>query len=345
MKKALFPVLFALLAATLIIIKPEICTEGAAEGILLCGRVIIPSLFPLTVCTLFITEALPIPSHGRLNVLTEKLLHLSAEELLIFIFALTGGYPVGASLLNKAVEKGRTSPEKAGLMLCYCVNSGPAFTILAIGVGIYSSKTVGFLLLAAHLLPSIAMCLMAVRLLKPGTAVHSACARASVPDCFVSAVSSASGAVSSVCGWVIFFSVITAYTESFSATFPPLRFLGYLLEVTTAVTHTRSLTVTAFLTGFAGLAIWCQILSLAKHIKINFPLFFLARCFHGLASALLVRLFLKIFGVSLSAVSTAVFVPFYDGFALALSALATATVFLISVTAEKNTGKLLTDVV
>ena len=41
----------------ILILKPELCTKGAAEGLLLAGRVIIPSLFPFTACVLFIMKS------------------------------------------------------------------------------------------------------------------------------------------------------------------------------------------------------------------------------------------------------------------------------------------------
>lgn len=345
MKKMLLPVLLAVGAATLIIVKPEICSSGAAEGILLCGRVIIPSLFPLTVCTLFITECMRCPTGGRFNRAVKRLFHLSADELLIVALSLLGGYPIGARLLNDAVEKGRISPEKAGIMLCYCVNSGPAFSVLAIGVGIYSSKTVGLLLLTAHLLPSVLMCLLTAPFTKSSSPPKAAVKCPTAADCFVSAVASAAGTVTSICGWVILFSVVGEYTDCFSAQMPALRFLGCLLEVTNAAARTRSLPFTAFLLGFAGLAVWCQILSIARRVKINFALFLLSRCLHGALSALLLMLLLKIFKISVTASATPVFVPTSDGLAVMLSALITATVFVISVTTEKNTGKFLSDVV
>lgn len=345
MKKMLLPVLSAACAAALIIARPEICTSGAAEGILLCGRVIIPSLFPLTVCTLFITEYICAPTDGRFNRAVQRLFHLSADELLIVSLSLLGGYPIGARLLSGAVEKERITAEKAGFMLCYCVNSGPAFAVLAIGVGIYSSKNVGFLLLAAHLLPSVLMCLITAPFTKSSAVSKAAVTHPSAADCFVSAVASAADTVTSICGWVILFSVFGEYTDYFSAQFPALRFLGSLLEVTNAAARTRSLPFTVFLLGFAGVAVWCQILSVARRVKINFTLFFLSRCLHGVFSALLLKLLLKIFKISVTASATPVFAPTSDGLAVMLSALITATVFVISVTTEKNTGKFLGDVV
>lgn len=107
-------VLAALTFAALIIIKPELCAAGAAEGILLCGRVLIPSLFPMTVCTLFITGSGAFSGLKRLSAVTQKLFHLSSGEFITVVLSLIGGYPVGAKLLNEAVKENRHTPRKSG---------------------------------------------------------------------------------------------------------------------------------------------------------------------------------------------------------------------------------------
>lgn len=119
--------------AVLIIINPELCASGAAQGLLLSGRVLIPSLFPMTVCTMFIMGSGAFSGLKRVSHVTQKLFHLSSDEFITVILSLIGGYPVGAKLLNEAVREKRISAEKAGLMLCYCVNSGPAFAVSAVG--------------------------------------------------------------------------------------------------------------------------------------------------------------------------------------------------------------------
>lgn len=335
----------ALTFAALIIIRPELCAAGAAEGLLLCGRVLIPSLFPMTVCTLFITGSAAFSGLKKLSRITQRLFRLSAEEFITVILSLIGGYPVGAKLLNEAVKEKRISPEKAGLMLCYCVNSGPAFAVLAVGVGMYSSKAVGFALLAAHLLPSLIMCFLLSFLIKKDAVKTVFPIQANIADNFVSSVSGASGALLSICAWVIFFSALGKYISACAAHFPWLKYAAAPLEVTNAVAHTRSLPLTAFLLGLAGISIWCQIFSVGKSIKINFPLFLLARIFHGLLSVLFLRLILRIFKITVRTAAAINFSPTYGSAALSLSMLIMVLIFIISVYTKKNTGKLLEDIV
>ena len=331
--------------AVLIIIKPELCASGAAQGLLLSGRVLIPSLFPMTVCTMFIMGSGAFSGLKRVSHVTQKLFHLSSDEFITVILSLIGGYPVGAKLLNEAVREKRISAEKAGLMLCYCVNSGPAFAVSAVGAGMYSSRALGFALLAAHLLPSLIMCFLFSFIIKNDSRKPVSVKSPSAADNFVSSVSGASGALLSICGWVIFFSAVGAYIKHYSLRFPYLKYAALLLEVTNAVAGTRSLPLTAFLLGFACIGIWCQLLSVGRLIKIRPLLFLICRIFHGLLSALLLQMIMKIFKITVQAAAEANFVPTCDGAALSVSMLTMVIIFIISVGTKKNTGKLLDDIV
>ena len=103
--------------AVLIIIKPELCASGAAQGLLLSGRVLIPSLFPMTVCTMFIMGSGAFSGLKRVSHVTQKLFHLSSDEFITVILSLIGGYPVGAKLLNEAVRENASPPKRQ--VLCF----------------------------------------------------------------------------------------------------------------------------------------------------------------------------------------------------------------------------------
>ena len=50
-------IFFIFLLSLLIISEPEVCKNGAYSGIIISGKVIIPSLFPFTMCVLFIARS------------------------------------------------------------------------------------------------------------------------------------------------------------------------------------------------------------------------------------------------------------------------------------------------
>ncbi len=330
----------------LVIISPKVCTVGAAKGLLLAGRVIIPSLFPFTACVLFIMKSGGLELLSFAAPFTKKVFHLSPELFSLMLLSFMGGYPVGAKLLNEAVKTGRLSKENAGIMLNYCVNAGPAFVVLAVGGGILGSKKTGYILLAAHIAASLILSLFFGFYIKNENTV---CSKTEISpgsaDNFVSAVSDAASAVFSVCAYVILFSAVNEYMGYAAQRIPFLKYLSPLLEVTNAVTGMRNIVIIAFLLGFAGISVWCQILSVGKLIRINFAAFTLSRIVHGLLSALFCALLLKAFGIAVTASALVKYTPSYSGAALSLSMLSMVIVLIISLFSEKRTGNILKDIV
>ncbi len=342
----LLSALSAAMFMLLIITSPEICTSGAAKGLLLAGRVIIPSLFPFTACVLFLMKSGALKIFRFAGGFTEKVLGISGEAFSIMLLSFTGGYPVGAKLLNEAVRDGHISPRNAGIMLNYCVNAGPAFVILAVGSGTVGSKKVGYILLAAHILSALILSLLSAFLIKkedlPAPASSSG---AGAAENFVNSVSEAAASVFSICAYVVLFSTVTAYTDSLSQKIPAFGAAAKLLEVTNAVNGERNIIVISFLLGFAGISIWCQVISVGRLIKFGFLLFAASRILHGLLSAGICALLLRLFGIAFAVSSKIRFAPSYSGAVLSLSMLCMVIVLLISLFRKKNTGNILEDIV
>ena len=339
-------IIFVILAV-LIITKPEICKNSAISGILLCGRVIIPSLFTFTVCVLFIMKCGITDLFCGLDFFTKKLFGLSAELTLLAFLSFIGGYPVGAKLLNDAVEKGRISAKDAGKMLNYCINAGPGFIVAAVGNAILGSKVLGYFLLASHLTASLIMMLF----LRPEGDYNSKSSPRdsfNFSDSFVASVTDSSSATMEICGYVILFSVITAYAEYLTRHSAYLKYINLGLEVTTAIPKAENIFVVSFLLGFSGLSVWCQIFSTAKSIKINFAEFALCRIIHGILSCGITAILLKIFPVTVSCISNGSDFSgkaFYSTPALSAALIIMGFFFLVSVFNKKHTGKLINDVV
>lgn len=344
--KKLLSLLTAAAFIILVITNPKVCTAGATKGLLLAGRVIIPSLFPFTACVLFIMKS------GGLNLLdfsapfTKKVFHISPEMFSLMLLSFIGGYPVGAKLLNEAVKSGRLSKENAGIMLNYCVNAGPAFIVLAIGSGILGSKKIGYILLTAHIAASLILSLFFGFFIKnDNISSKNKEENFGAADNFVSAVSDAASAVFSVCAYVIFFSAVNEYMSYLGEKMPFIKCITPLFEVTNAVTGMRNILIIAFLLGFAGVSVWCQILSVGKLIRINFTAFILSRIAHGLLSAVITALLLKAFGIAVTVSAEVKYTPTYNGIALSLSMLSMVIVLIISLFSEKRTGNILRDIV
>ena len=349
MKKILnyLSVFSVLLFIFLIIINPQICKDGVISGILLCGRIIIPSLFPFTVCVLFILKSGVLEKLDFLNRKSETLTGLTAQQLSIMILSFIGGYPIGAKLLNDAVITKKIAPEKAGVMLNFCINAGPAFIIAAVGNGMLGSKQLGIVLFVSHITASLLLCAFSRKSLKSETVNKNKFMRLGAIDNFVISVGESAQSVLGICGFVILFSAINSYINFLCKMYPALKPIMFITEITNGINSTNNIYIIAFLLGLGGVCIWCQILAVSKEIKVNFKLFFLFRFLHAVLSSIGTYIILKFFNITVPVFSNYKNFDttyFYSTPILSISMLSMIIIFIISITAKKYTGKIIEDV-
>lgn len=342
--KVLNPIFLLLIItfSVLLLIFPDTCSMGGKTGLLLCGNVIIPTLFPFTFCAVYITKSHLLSRINFIEAVSKRLFGLTAYEFLLLILTFIGGYPTGAKLIDGYFKDGKIAERKANLMLCYCINAGPAFIVIAVGAGILNSKSIGYILLCSHILSSLIIAVF----FKNKVNVDSETKRSikpkiSIADNFVLSAKEASSAVLSVCVYVILFSVINAVCDRLSETMEFLVYITPLLEVTTAISKSRNIYHISFLLGFTGLCVACQVSELIKNFKFNFPLFIIMRTIHGFLGLLITALLVKIFKPHIAVFSNNIAFSgdiSYKNITLTISLLMMGILFIIS-TFNKNSSK------
>lgn len=327
--------------AFLIVLKPNICIKAALTGVMLCGNVIIPSIYPFTFCVLFINNSNAATILKPLQPIIKMLWGLNYYEFSLFLLSLIGGYPLGAKLLNESKSL------NSALMINYCINAGPAFIILAVGKGVFKNTAVGWVLFLSHIFASIIISLFLHK-----KVVYEAPKQQkttlNIVENFVLSASSAADTVIKISALVILFSCISSYIEYFANFFAPLKLLGLLCEVTNAVFKCNNILIVSFLLGFSGFSIWAQIFSLVKNIKINYIKFVFFRLLHGALSTLLTFIALKALKISVSTLSNNVsFNPkmFINTPVVAFSLIIMGIVLIISLGDKKYAGNLIEDIV
>ena len=328
-KKAAYVIylLISLVLIILLVTEPKTAVFYAKSGLFICGSVIIPSLFPINFCVIFIMRIL-----GNFDLKSCK-----AKRLILFLFSLIGGYPTGAKLINEEYKHGFISRKNARIMQCYSANGGMGFIISAVGYGIYGSKKIGYLLFLAHSLSSVLLFLLLKRFLSNCEKQTEKAKSENIADMFVISASEASNAILSICSFVIFFSVINGFLSGSEF----LKYLCFATEITSALTLTKNIYLTAFLLSFGGISIWCQIIAVSKDAGVNLLRFILARILCGGFSAGLIHLFLRIFKVETDVFSNNVsFVgeTAIGGISLTVALCIMALLFIISLEGKKRGG-------
>ena len=314
---------FCLFSLFCIIIFSAESLVGALNGIKVCYSIIVPSVFPLTVISLMLFES---------NLLKEQ------NGLTIYFMSLFGGFPVGAKLIEGAYNNGSISKKNAELMLCYCLNSAPAFIVSSVGIGILSNIRVGFIFLLSNFLSSVILMLITIPFKdKTENTKLKICEQNSFSDIFVKSTYDASNTMLSICGFIVLFSAIIEILKSILDDINPL--LSFI-EITNGIVLAEgSVYLIAFLIGFAGFCVHFQVLSICKTLKPRYILILITKIIHGFLMVVFSKIFIKIFNITVYTSSMAAkqiykFSEISVCFGIAFICL--SVLFIVSVSKEYN---------
>lgn len=191
--------LAAALGMLVLILDSKTALKGATEGIDLCVRSVIPSLFPFFVLSSMLTSSVS-GRNGAWLQFIGKIFHVPAGAETLLLTGILGGYPVGARAVSQAVEEGQLSPIAGRRMMAFCSNAGPSF-IFGIAAGMFPEFSAGWLLWAIQILSA-----MVTARFFPGEG--SAAVKGGKCRGITEAVRDSVRAMANVCAWVILFRVL-----------------------------------------------------------------------------------------------------------------------------------------
>ncbi len=340
-KLLIISILFAL---TVILLYPNASATGVEKGLIISSKVIIPSLFPITFCVTLLMNFINTENSGFLSKVSVKIFNLTAMEFIGFLLSLIGGYPIGAKIISELYDNGKTNKNNAITMQNYCVNAGPAFIIIAVGIKMFHNIKIGFVLFASHILSSIIIAIISKKKIVLNKAQKQSIIKSDFAESFVNSAASTSSALIGICFYVTLFSVIGEILDSVSSKISFLKFVKYFLEITNALNNNKNVYVASFLLGFAGFCIWLQIFSINKEYNIkNFVLF---RILHGLLSMGITFLLIKTFKISVETVGTSLNYKFSSSrLEITISLFILSILFVVSLSNKKFTGKIIKDLI
>lgn len=222
MYKRLLSSCFSVIMIVLLIIDTKTAVGGARDGIELCLNTVIPSLLPFFIASnYFLTQLGSKLSKFSRPVLQYCGIPQGAES--IFLLGILGGYPLGASIISEAYQRGELNRLSASKLLGFCNNAGPSF-IFAMAAYLFSSPLVG---LIAWLL-QITSALIVGRLFHAPTdeVCHLYNGK---PISFIDCVEKSIKNMIHICGWIIIFRVLIAYIDRFTYNIPENLLKIYLI--------------------------------------------------------------------------------------------------------------------
>ena len=297
LKKAALSLLLLGLMAVLLW-QNNVVGQAVRQGLLLCGRSVIPSLFPFFVTVSFAVAC------GFFSFLRQLGIPQSAA---VFLLGIVGGYPVGGRTVGELYRSGGISKERAETLLTYCNNAGPSFILSIAGAGVFGSQRIGWALYGIHVTAAVlAGWLLGsfgesrgggstgakrrfIAPVKPVNVPITGGNAPFLPAVFVSVTRNAVFAMVNICGFVIFFLAVMALIRQAWPAVPPVV-LG-LLELTGGVTslenNAAGFCMAAALLGWGGVSVHCQTAAVLEDTGLSLKRYLLAKALQAVVSALL----------------------------------------------------------
>lgn len=188
-----------------LILDNQTALDGAQEGVGLCIRTLIPTLFPF----FFLSNILSSSLIGRRFPLLRplgRLCRIPEGSEYILLSGFLGGYPVGAQCLSDAVKCGTIRHRDARRMLAFCNNCGPAF-LFGMASVLFHEKWIHWALFFIHITSSII-----VAMIIPGKP-EICCQKPATSPSVVTALTGAIRSMAGVCGWVVIFRIVITFAQ------------------------------------------------------------------------------------------------------------------------------------
>lgn len=270
MRKRVLLGLFGAIGMLMLILDSKTAGLGAAEGLDLCLRTVIPALFPFFFLSNLLTSAL-IGQKSRILRPLGRLCRIPEGSECLLLLGFLGGYPTGAQGVAGAYADGQLSRKDAARMLSFCSNVGPSF-LFGIGSRCFGLGTL-WALWAIHILSALL-----TGILIPGESGSPAAISGknlTVPQALDRAVKT----MAKVCGWVVLFRILTAFLDRWFLWLLPIPArVGVLgvLELTIGCTSLREITspelrfvLASVLLALGGLCVLLQTSSVIRDLPLS----------------------------------------------------------------------------
>lgn len=294
--------------AAALMLWPQQSMQAAKEGLSLCAETIVPSLFPFFVLSGMVVE---LGMAGYLGRLLERVMwpvfRVGGAGAAALVLGFVGGYPVGARTAIELYQKGACSRTETERLLAFCNNSGPAFILGVVGAGVFGSSRVGLVLYLTHIAASL--CVGLIFRFYHGTEecsgreISQSVKVVRFSAAFTDSVRAALSGVLNICAFVVVFAVVIrlltlAGVVELAARVPQAlgmdagqarQMLRGLLEVTSGVSALEGegrLTIAAFMLGWAGMSVHCQVLCFLSDSGLRASTYLAGKALHGVLSAL-----------------------------------------------------------
>ena len=272
------------------------------QGLTLCARTVIPSLFPFMVISELLVSSGAGEALGRLfSRVMRWLFGLSGAGASAVFLGSMCGFPVGARTAVGLLDRNAISKSECEHLLTFTNNPSSAFLITTVGASLYGNRRLGVVLygtvLGCGLLVGFLAKFFLRRTSKPEEHPHFPSGlHVGGVETFTAAVSRAATGMLTVCAYVVFFSALTGALGCAVGDTGHFGAVGYTLlsgalEMTGGISLASTLTdrewgliLTAVFAGWSGISVHCQVMTLCAGRGLSFKPYLLAKAAQGILS-------------------------------------------------------------
>ena len=314
----------SVLALVLSFVYSSEAIDAMGEGMRLCVRTVIPSLFPFMVLgEVFVRSGAPELFGRYVGRVLSVPLGLSPEGSSAWLIGILFGFPVGTRSALTLYREGRVSRGELIRLCMLCNNPSSAFLINAVGISLFGSQRLGVLLYASHLICSlllgVALTLSFGSSARRGMGEHpltalsakhrSGGALSSIAD----AVTGSAQSMLYICAFVVFFGAFIAILRRATdrLCLPPLAevlILGFF-EMTSGVSAAASLprslaiAAVAAITGWSGMSVCFQFVGLCSDERLPLYPYLTAKALCAALNVGITLLLVRVFGSGIGEMS------------------------------------------
>ena len=295
----------------LMLIFPQIVLTAARDGLLLWFNNVLPSLAPFIIATNMLMSLGFAKFLGKLLApMMNRAFALPGVAGFALVTGLISGYPLGAKTVADLHKQGEITNDDAQHLLSFCNNAGPLFIVGVVGVGLFHSSFVGYLLWFTHVLAALVVGLMMARGKKFSRTASTRVSvlfnefksspRPPIGKALGDAVKNAMDSLVFIGGLIIFFSVVVAIGDEllelddsiYAAIFAGLaEVTGGVKRLSLLAPSYLTVGFTAFLIGFSGLSIHAQTLHFISETGIKTVPYIFAKFLHGVLAGIFAVVF------------------------------------------------------
>lgn len=331
-RNMIIPITFTLFAVCLVLFSSS-NLAAAQNGLTLWATSVVPSLFPFFVATELLSHTNVISILGKcFNKLMKPIFNVRGEGSFAFLMGIISGYPVGAKIACNFRKSNICSKEECERLLAFTNNSGPLFILGTVGIKMFGSSAIGFLLLITHILAciSVGFCFRFWKATSNSNLLPGNISEKSILDNKVrlsnlgeiisKSITNSTATILNIGGFIVIFSIIISILKhsNFIMFFKPAldflhipsviveSFILGIVEITNGIfaissIHLKNISIsiilTAFLLGCGGISILLQVWSIVSKTDLSIKPYIIGKILHGFFAAFYTFLLIIIFPI------------------------------------------------